>query len=308
MTARIAASDWFAVRQIAPGVWRISEPGHVNCYLVEGADRSALIDTGLGMFSIAEVVRAVTERPIEVINTHAHFDHIGNDREFDSVSVHSAGVERLGSDTPRSILDPYPANVAALLDAFDKVRETDEDFFGFFTPDDRPRELLEGFDVSKWKIPPVRATSVLADGDRLDLGGRVLEVMHTPGHTPDSVCFYSSGDSILFTGDTVCSATIYAHAPESSVEDFAASTARLAEMAADVRLLCMAHHMRSIAEGAFLNEVASLFSGVLDRSIVPERTQDEFGEPALLAAHGRARAFLPDPEHPLGAVVAGWAS
>ena len=42
----------------------------------------------------------------------------------------------------------------------------------------------------------------LRDGDRLKAGDRTFEVLHTPGHSSDSVCFYCPGEAVLFAGDT----------------------------------------------------------------------------------------------------------
>jgi hypothetical protein len=73
-------SDWFEVYEVAPGVFAISEPRQyegVTSFLVVGSERALLFDTGLGVARIGEVVRGLTDRPVTVLNSHAHFDHVG---------------------------------------------------------------------------------------------------------------------------------------------------------------------------------------------------------------------------------------
>lgn len=76
----------------------------------------------------------------------------------------------------------------------------------------------------------------LADGDVLDLAGTRLRVLHTPGHTPGSVCFLC-GD-LLFSGDTLfaggCGRTDF---PGGDAEQMAASLRRLGSIPEDLRVL-----------------------------------------------------------------------
>ena len=89
-------NDWFYTRTIGPGIWLIAEPQHVYSYLIEGSDQAALIDTGLNIAPIRPVAEALTDRPLKVINTHYHFDHIGGNHEFDEI----AKEERPSSRSP----------------------------------------------------------------------------------------------------------------------------------------------------------------------------------------------------------------
>lgn len=299
--------NWFSSRKVAPGVWRVSEPGHVNAWLVEGSERAVLIDSGLGLFSIAEVVRGLTKRPVAVLNTHSHFDHVGGNQEFDDIAIHEQGVAQLAIAAPRSLLDGYVPFIPAMNAELTEIIQRDRDSDAFmFTPDEWIRTLPEGFDAASWNIPAVKATRSLHDGDRIGLGGRTLEVLHTPGHSPDSACLLLAEDMILFTGDTVCSGRIWAHQTEGNVGDFARSTARLAELADDVRLVCMGHHLRPVIEGVFLSEVAEAFAAVVAGDVSPEPARDEFDDPALLASHGRVEIYLPDPARVRSGVFDEW--
>ncbi len=77
--------DWFTVDQIDTDTHTISEYRHweeTHCYLLNGAKRSLLIDTGLGIGNIYDEVVRLTDKPITAVATHIHWDHIGGHRYF----------------------------------------------------------------------------------------------------------------------------------------------------------------------------------------------------------------------------------
>ncbi|MDQ1631025.1 MAG: hypothetical protein QOC80_997, partial [Frankiaceae bacterium] len=100
-----------------------------------------------------------------------------------------------------------------------------------------------------------------------------LTVLHTPGHSPDSVCFLDDRDGLLFGGDTLNTGPIYAQMPDSDVAAFARSTARLAELQAEIRLVLMCHFGRGIVEAQFVQDVAESFDRLVngDAELRPAR-------------------------------------
>lgn len=86
-------NDWFTVDRIDPDTYSISEYRHweeTHCYLLLGSVRSLLIDTGLGIGRIADVVRKLTDRPVTAVATHIHWDHIGGHADFPDFYAHEA--------------------------------------------------------------------------------------------------------------------------------------------------------------------------------------------------------------------------
>jgi glyoxylase-like metal-dependent hydrolase (beta-lactamase superfamily II) len=253
---------WFHVRPVSAGAWLVAEPSHVNSWLVAGRDRALLVDTGLGIEPIRPVAEATADLPVEVVNTHHHFDHTGGNAEFDTVAVHERGVALLAAGAPPAERAAYLAYTRALLGTADAYRDLDRRFFHLLTDDADPRPLPAEFDAEAWVRPgppPGPAPRALRDGDVLDLGGRTLTVLHTPGHSPDSLCLFDDREGLLLGGDTLNSGPIYAQAPESDLEDFARSTARLAGLAREVSLVGMGHFGHGLAEPRYLADVAEAF-------------------------------------------------
>ncbi|MCD2186493.1 MBL fold metallo-hydrolase [Actinomycetospora soli] len=283
---------WFHVRPVAPDVWLLAEPSHVNSWLVAGRDRAVLVDTGLGIAPIRPVVEAVCSRPVDVVNTHAHVDHVGGNAEFSRVSAHPSSTTGIDPAERAS----YLGWMREVLDAAAAYRELDRRYFHLLSADSDPRPLPDG--LERWVDPgppPGPEPEPLADGDVLDLGGRTLTVLHTPGHSPDSLCLLDDRAGVLFAGDTVNTGPIYAQAPECDLGAFAASTARLAALAPEVGLVAMSHFGRGVAEPRYLVDVADAFDRLVtgDPSVVLRPARDCAGDAVSEAVFDPCSVLLP---------------
>src|SRR5262245_58261721 len=81
-------SDWFEVYRVADGVFAFVEPLQFQeaiSYLILGAERALMFDTGMGLVPLRPVVEQLTKLPVEVLNSHTHFDHVGGNAEFERV-------------------------------------------------------------------------------------------------------------------------------------------------------------------------------------------------------------------------------
>lgn len=181
--------DWFAIETIAPGVHAIGEPRfhQINWnYLIEGQGTALLFDTGPGVRDIWDVVRTLTELPLITLPSHMHFDHTGNLHRFQNIALADLPVLR-----------------TCMRDGL--LHATDDLFLGF----------LEGM---VWK--PVKISQWLPIGMRIDLGGRQLEVLHTPGHSPDSISLFDREANILLAADFVYLGPLYAQVPGANLADY----------------------------------------------------------------------------------------
>ena len=257
------SDGWFATRELAADTWLVAEPAHVNSFLVAGRDRAVLIDSGLGIGDVRSIVDSLTPLGVLVANTHYHWDHVGGNASFSEVAIHELGEEHLRAGNEMNFAEAYVGYVRDRLERFGEFRDLDRRFYDFLSDETTPRPLPADFDPAAWKVAPCVPSRLLRDGDVLDLGGRSLRVVHTPGHTPDSVCYVDAERGMLFGGDTYNTGAIYGQQPDSDLEAFAASTARVAPMAADIRAVYMAHFTRYAEHGSFLREVADGFAAIV---------------------------------------------
>jgi glyoxylase-like metal-dependent hydrolase (beta-lactamase superfamily II) len=208
---RATAPDWFSVEPIDETTFAITEDGHwehVHCYLFVGTERAALVDSGTGIADLREVVCTLTELPIVVVTTHVHWDHIGGHGLFDERRVHPLDADWLRKGIPRP-LESLRTNL--MLHPFTKPA---------------PPE----FAVERWKPYQGEPTGFLEDGEAIELGGRRLSVVHTPGHSPGHIALHEPERKYLVTGDVLYRGTLYAHYESTDPVDFAHSIDRLCEL------------------------------------------------------------------------------
>src|SRR6478672_11535818 len=101
--------NWFAVWEPEPGLFAIQEPFHseqVYSYLVTGSERALLVDTGTGIGDIRAVVYELTDRPVTLLNSHAHWDHLGGNWRFDGIWIHEAEAADLERDRDNAYMQP----------------------------------------------------------------------------------------------------------------------------------------------------------------------------------------------------------
>jgi len=230
---KVAVGDWFARERVDEMIWRLWEPfvdrfARCNIWFVRGRDRALLVDTGLGVASLHEAARDLFEQPTLALATHYHFDHTGSLHEFTDRLAHKAGVPYLA--TPGAIggalrRDAFPA---AALEMYLAA--------GY----DVPAELLDAlpepaFDPSSvYEVQSCAPTRVLDDGDTVDLGDRAFEVMHLPGHSPDSIGLYDATSGTLFSGDAVYDGPLLDGSSDSDVDAYVATMERLRVLPVEV--------------------------------------------------------------------------
>ena len=166
-----------------------------NCWLIgaDGTDDAVVVDPGFSPDAVRRLLELEGRRPVAVLATHGHYDHVG------------AAADLCGDDIPFYI---HEADVLALSDAAAWGSAT----YG------RP-------------IPPVPVKDVrtVVDGDVLTSAGFRIEVLHTPGHTPGSIVYRTDGWA--FSGDLVFAGTIgRSYFPNSSPLDMERSLRRFLEL------------------------------------------------------------------------------
>jgi glyoxylase-like metal-dependent hydrolase (beta-lactamase superfamily II) len=241
-------SDWFEVYRIRPGVFALYEPlqqEEVISYLIAGEQRALLFDTGMGIGDIHAVVLQLTALPVTVLNSHTHSDHVGGNADFKEI------LTRATPFTRRNALG-YP-------DARKEV----------FAPGALCSTLPPAVDPAKWRVRSFNSSRYVKENETLDLGGRTLTVLFTPGHTPDSLCLFDEANGLLFTGDTFYPGPIYLFGDETSLPDYFASVERLAALAPKLKLLLPGHNV-PVAGPEYLTRLQKAMEALKAGTVKPQ--------------------------------------
>jgi glyoxylase-like metal-dependent hydrolase (beta-lactamase superfamily II) len=180
-----------------------------NCWLIgsDDTDDAVVVDPGFSAERVRELLEAADRTPVAALATHGHADHVG------------AAAELCGDDLPLHI---HEADALALTDP-------------------------EAWGAGYAREPtPVKDVRTLGDGDVLSFGGFRIQVLHTPGHTPGSVCFVTDG--WVLSGDLVFAGTVgRSDFPNSSTTDMRASLERFLRLP-DPLLVLPGHGPRTSVE------------------------------------------------------------
>ena len=234
------ADPWFEVYRVAPAVYAIYEPHQFEetiSYLIVGKNRALLFDTGMGIGDIRKVTVELTQVPIVLLNSHTHNDHVGGNWQFPTIYA-------MDTDFTRT-----------------NARGSREDAQAELLPDEICGELPKGFNRQTYVTRPWKIGSYVHDGDRIDLGGRSLEILATPGHTPDSICLLDRANGLLFTGDTFYPAPIWLYRPETDLDAYDASIHKLAALAPQIKTVLGAHNI-PVAPPSVLPRLITAFEAV----------------------------------------------
>jgi len=260
------ADSWFSVRQVTDGITLVTEP-HVdsliraNFYHVRGSEADLIVDTGTGIAPLAGVLSGLIDaaRPVIAIATHTHYDHVGGMHEFGQRLVHPREQESLaGKGQFASLLaQDFPVTWRS------QVEDCDHQLPAVLV-DAIP---FEGFDPRNYALTPAGATRLVDEGDKVGLGSRTLEVMHTPGHSPGGICLLDRDAGVLFSGDTVYDSRLFDELPGSDIGSYVETIARLRSLPG-IRMVCPGHD--DCFDGGRLRELCDAY--LRDRGQATTRT------------------------------------
>lgn len=203
----------FTAQRLPNGVTEITDLSGVHCFLVEGRDKALLIDTMTGLRGLPAFVTTLTDLPVEVALTHGHMDHAGGVFEFGRCYIHPADIPMLDGRT-------LPARVGYVRGQLPPGEAPEA---SAFVPDG-PVEFV-----------PLKA------GNKLDLGGRVLEVLHVPGHTRGSLCYLDTASGDFFAGDACNNNTLLMMDVSATIEEYLGALLALKERQGDIRRFYLFH-------------------------------------------------------------------
>ena len=242
-------SNWFTAYDVGHDIIAICEPyqfQEVMSFLVKGSQAALLIDTGLGVSNIADVVSQLWDKKLMVVNTHKHFDHIGSDACFDQVFVfkHPSMIKIMEQGYS---LEHYRQVLA-------------DDTFSTDSP-------IKHF-VYHWTKPNIRPFN---PGYTFDLGNRQLTAEYAPGHSDDSIVLSDRQNHLLFTGDTWYPAVLYSFEGV-PLTVYQKTLADLGRRYGDYTLVCS--HNEPYAPASVLTETANMINSIINQSLPGKPNED----------------------------------
>ncbi len=229
-------NDWFTLEQIDSDTFVISEYKHweeTHCYLLCGNKQAVLIDTGLGVSNIKNLIEQLTDLPIAVFTTHVHWDHVGGHHLFETIAVHK--------EEQNWIEDSFPLPLQVVKNNLTS----------------KPCDFPIDFTIDKYTIHQSKVQLVLNDGDTIDLGNRMIQVIHTPGHSPGHCCFYEPERKYLYSGDLIYKGCLDAFYPTTNPILFYESIKKI--LSYPINRILPGHHTLNI-KCSLINQIADGFS------------------------------------------------
>ena len=262
---------YFKAGEIAPRTWMIEyaftapKGGGPYAYLLEGNDYALVIDTMLGYGNLRAFCETLTDKPLRLVNTHFHPDHINGNFDFDACWLHPLDLPYFYS-LPAATREEIAAHAR---------REALPEY----------RDLIEPEDFTP-KCP--MHTLPIFDGDIFDLGGRSVEVVEVGGHTPGSIVLIDRTSRIAFTGDACNGNTLMDFGVSLSVEEYLDNLLYFKRHQDGFDVMYGGHQVlppETIDEGIEL--CAKIISGTDDKEIRPGM----FGKPTVYAARHADNGF-----------------
>lgn len=256
--AMAVANPWFKVVPIDRDTFMIYEPRfsqHNSTYLLRGRKLSVLVDSGSGTRNLYPLALRLAGTPVMVIPSHLHFDHIGGIAQFPRIGL--IDLPSLRRQVHGNLINVTHAQSVA--------------------------NMPFRFKVTNW----------LQDGQILDLGGRQVQLLRTPGHTPESVSLFDRRKRQLFVGDLANRGSSWAFMPGSSLASLDASLRKLLTLP-DARqsLVYDAHHQEA-AGASSLADLDKLIQRVAAGKKTPFSLRCYMGAPVIEYEYRSAKLALP---------------
>lgn len=191
--------EYFKSEYITKNIIRIRDIMDVAMYLVIGEKEACLLDTGNGFGDISKYVQTLTNKPVFVILTHGHFDHVGGAVLFDKVYMNPKDIEVYQEHSSISYRQNFYSKIPQLkeipIEEYNSVRQEP------FLP--------------------------LEDGQVFDLGGISIKVIEVPGHTQGMMMVLIPEEEIILFGDACGVSVLLFEDCSSTVSDYKKALLRL---------------------------------------------------------------------------------
>ncbi|MCQ4332030.1 MBL fold metallo-hydrolase [Natronomonas sp. F2-12] len=241
-----AAEGWYDVTRLTDRSYRITEAEAYGAFLIEGTERSVLVDAGIGVGDLPDVVSGLVGTPVTLVLSHTHWDHIGAAAGFEDVRVSPAELPADGRVAIDSLSEEFTERPAQFTERWL----------------DAGNDFPDGVDHDEYAIEPADATALPADGS-IDLGDRTLEVVPLPGHSPGHVGLLDPATATLYGGDVVHREYgLYIHFEDCDLDAYVESLRRLRELRDEAAFETLATSHNEPLSGGDLSLIDDLLAGL----------------------------------------------
>lgn len=260
-------------------LWAINEMNKTIMYLINGADKALLIDTGFGITDLKQTIKELCgEKEYYVINTHAHEDHNSGNNQFECIyvgrfdEVHSH--EKMNAEKRAWFESNYFSDV-----------------------------IEQGYDIKKWNPGPCEHICTIKEGDEFDLGTYKFKVIEAPSHTLGSIVLLEEKKGWMFTGDILLTWEVWGHlsscflAPSASLMNYYDSILKLSAYKNRINCIFPSHSVaENLPEGyrqyrlpvsvldIYSNGIKNIFDGKAEIKDFYSKVED--GKKALFSVGG----------------------
>lgn len=193
------AKTFYQVREQMDGVYSLT-----NCYtcmyLIVGKEKALVFDTGFGFADCMKEIRKLTDKPLTVVDSHGHFDHMGGNYLFDCpVYMHERDLQTAAKHSSKQ----YRCYAVKNIEKYEKLV-----FWKGWIPKGLNRKAYI-------EQTPFNNYISVSEGDTFDLGDITLKVVEMPGHTPGSIALYCREKRLMLVSDAT-NPTVFMFLPEST--------------------------------------------------------------------------------------------
>ena len=228
------AEGGFQAEPITERIFRIHVPGNVCAFLAIGEEKAALIDTGYGVGSIKAYVKSLTDKPLIVILTHAHFDHVGGASEFDFSYVPEKDLELTLAHSDKK------ARVQGLF--ANGVETTEEELTA---------------PLKREQLIPYQPEA------EFELGGYTVKMLPLYGHTKGSHCALFIQDRVLLLGDACNSFAFLQIEGSAPIEEYRDGLIAFKEKYDDLYDTLIYSHPHNFGDKTIIDEMIRLCTDIL---------------------------------------------
>ena len=189
------------------------------------------------MADLGSVVKELTTLPVMAAITHAHWDHMGGLGAFGNIAVHK--------DEETWLSNSFPIPLQVVKDNLTLY----------------PCDFPKSFSLDEYHIYQGIPNRVFCDNDTINLGNRIVTVVHTPGHSPGHCCFYEAERGYLYSGDLIYHGKLDAFYPTTDPMLFWPSIKKVQKL--DAQRIFPGHHSIKVTSD-IVGHISNAFQTIYD--------------------------------------------